>query len=107
MQHCTIQKLQPCLLSSGIDSAKPGSASTQQAFSFGFDAANIAAAPEEPKAEEPPPASSAPEATVAVQHASEHQQPPVPSQQVSALTDTLCAQYMTVLQGPTGEHAPA
>lgn len=98
MQHCSIHKLQPCLLGSGIDSAKPGSASTQQAFSFGFGPANTAAALKEPAAEEPLPASSAPEATVEAQHASELQQPPVSNQQVSALKDMLCVQNKKSVQ---------
>lgn len=37
---------------SGIDSAKPTSASTQQAFSFGFPVYNDSGAPKEPETEE-------------------------------------------------------
>ena len=83
--------LHRCLLCSGIDSAKPSSASTQQAFSFGFDAANTSAALEEPIAEEPLP--NPPEAPFEAEHGSGHQAPPLPTQQVSANTVFLCKQH--------------
>ena len=75
----------------GIDSAQPASASTQQAFSFGFAANSDSAAPEDAQAEEPgnasiPQADSStpeePEATVVA--AAQPQRPPAQQLQVSA-----------------------
>ena len=75
----------------GIDSAQPASASTQQAFSFGFAANSDSAAPEGAQAEEPgnasiPQADSStpeePEATVVA--AAQPQRPPAQQLQVSA-----------------------
>ncbi len=85
------ERMKACLPWPGIDSAKPGSASTQQAFSFGFAADDAPAALDEPAPEEPLPASSPPEAAQEAGHVTEHQQPQVPDQQVSFHKDIMRA----------------